>query len=205
MASSSKGKASEDSGQASPVVIKKYANRRLYNTATSSYVTLEYLAQMVRDGIDFVVYDAKSSEDITRSVLAQIIFEEEAKGQNLLPISFLREMIRFYGQNVSNLLPGYLDHSMDMFVRNQENLSKALGGNTAMKTLEDITRQNLNMIERASQMFTPFSGMNPTDQKRDMGKDQFELMRAQMAQLQEQLDMMGRFQQSMRPKDNDSE
>lgn len=204
MASSSKGKASEDSGQASPVVIKKYANRRLYNTATSSYVTLEYLAQMVRDGIDFVVYDAKSSEDITRSVLAQIIFEEEAKGQNLLPINFLREMIRFYGQNVSNLLPGYLEHSMDMFVRNQENLSKAMGGNTAMKTLEDITRQNLTMIERASQIFTPFSGINPLDQKGDIGKDQFDLMRAQMQQLQEQLDMMGRFQQSMRPKDKET-
>jgi polyhydroxyalkanoate synthesis repressor PhaR len=204
MASSSKGKASEDSGQASPVVIKKYANRRLYNTATSSYVTLEYLAQMVRDGIDFVVYDAKSSEDITRSVLAQIIFEEEAKGQNLLPINFLREMIRFYGQNVSNLLPGYLEHSMDMFVRNQENLSKAMGGNTAMKTLEDITRQNLTMIERASQIFTPFSGINPLDQKGDMGTDQFDLMRAQMQQLQEQLDMMGRFQQSMRPKDKET-
>lgn len=204
MASSSKGKASEDSGQASPVVIKKYANRRLYNTATSSYVTLEYLAQMVRDGIDFVVYDAKSSEDITRSVLAQIIFEEEAKGQNLLPINFLREMIRFYGQNVSNLLPGYLEHSMDMFVRNQENLSKAMGGNTAMKTLEDITRQNLTMIERASQIFTPFSGINPLDQKSDMGTDQFDLMRAQMQQLQEQLDMMGRFQQSMRPKDKET-
>tara|TARA_E500000075_G_scaffold130767_2_gene140154 strand:+ start:1488 stop:2105 length:618 start_codon:yes stop_codon:yes gene_type:complete len=204
MASSSKGKASEDSGQASPVVIKKYANRRLYNTATSSYVTLEYLAQMVRDGIDFVVYDAKSSEDITRSVLAQIIFEEEAKGQNLLPINFLREMIRFYGQNVSNLLPGYLEHSMDMFVRNQENLSKAMGGNTAMKSLEDITRQNLTMIERASQIFTPFSGINPLDQKGDMGTDQFDLMRAQMQQLQEQLDMMGRFQQSMRPKDKET-
>lgn len=204
MASSSKGKASENSGQASPVVIKKYANRRLYNTATSSYVTLEYLAQMVRDGIDFVVYDAKSSEDITRSVLAQIIFEEEAKGQNLLPINFLREMIRFYGQNVSNLLPGYLEHSMDMFVRNQENLSKAMGGNTAMKTLEDITRQNLTMIERASQIFTPFSGINPLDQKGDMGTDQFDLMRAQMQQLQEQLDMMGRFQQSMRPKDKET-
>ncbi|HCJ61450.1 MAG TPA: polyhydroxyalkanoate synthesis repressor PhaR [Alphaproteobacteria bacterium] len=204
MASSSKGKASENSGQASPVVIKKYANRRLYNTATSSYVTLEYLAQMVRDGIDFVVYDAKSSEDITRSVLAQIIFEEEAKGQNLLPINFLREMIRFYGQNVSNLLPGYLEHSMDMFVRNQENLSKAMGGNTAMKSLEDITRQNLTMIERASQIFTPFSGINPLDQKGDMGTDQFDLMRAQMQQLQEQLDMMGRFQQSMRPKDKET-
>ena len=105
-----------------PITIKKYANRRLYNTAKSSYVTLEHLAQMVRDGQDFVVYDAKTGEDITRSVLTQIIFEEEAKGQNMLPISFLRQLIRLYGDSLQGVVPGYLEASMEAFGRNQEQL-----------------------------------------------------------------------------------
>lgn len=192
------------------VVIKKYANRRLYNTASSSYVTLEFLAQMVREGIDFVVYDAKTSEDITRAVLAQIIFEEEAKGQNLLPIGFLREMIRFYGQNVGGLLPTYLEQSMQMFVRNQEELSKALGTQHTFKTFEDMTRQNLQMIERAAQMFSPFSGMTSQtqtstseDKKQTSGAgrgaplDQFDLMQMQMQQLQDQINALTRMGQSM--------
>lgn len=192
------------------VVIKKYANRRLYNTASSSYVTLEFLAQMVRERIDFVVYDAKTSEDITRAVLAQIIFEEEAKGQNLLPIGFLREMIRFYGQNVGGLLPTYLEQSMQMFVHNQEELSKALGTQHTFKTFEDMTRQNLQMIERAAQMFSPFSGMasqtqtsTSEDKKQtsDAGRgaplNQFDLMQMQMQQLQDQINALTRMGQSM--------
>ena len=115
-----------------PVTIKKYANRRLYNTATSSYVTLDHLCQMVKEGTDFVVYDAKTGEDITRSVLTQIIVEEESKGQNLLPISFLRQLISFYGDNLQWLVPRYLEHSMKSFARNQEEMRKymhdALGG-----------------------------------------------------------------------------
>ncbi|HYE01037.1 MAG TPA: polyhydroxyalkanoate synthesis repressor PhaR, partial [Alphaproteobacteria bacterium] len=104
--------ASSEEGKSPPITIKKYANRRLYNTATSSYVTLDHLAQMVKDGADFVVYDAKSGEDITRSVLTQIIVEEESKGQNLLPIGFLRQLISFYGDNMQWLVPRYLDHAM---------------------------------------------------------------------------------------------
>jgi len=115
-----------------PVTIKKYANRRLYNTATSSYVTLEHLCQMVKDGVDFVVFDAKTSEDITRQILTQIIVEEEAKGQNLLPISFMRKLIGFYGDNMQWALPSYLDHSMQSFTHNQDRMrdyfSKTMGG-----------------------------------------------------------------------------
>ena len=104
------------------VTIKKYANRRLYNTSTSSYVTLDYLSQMVKDGIDFIVVDAKSGEDITRSVLTQIIVEEESKGQNLLPITFLRHLISFYGDSLQGLVPRYLEHTMHSFAQNQEQM-----------------------------------------------------------------------------------
>ena len=109
-----------------PVVIKKYANRRLYNTATSSYVTLDDLAKMIKKGADFTVFDAKTGEDITRSVLTQIIVEEEQKGQNLLPISFLRQLISFYGDSMQFLVPGYLEQAMLAFARNQEQMRKNL-------------------------------------------------------------------------------
>ncbi|MBV9330297.1 MAG: polyhydroxyalkanoate synthesis repressor PhaR [Alphaproteobacteria bacterium] len=142
-----------------PVVIKKYANRRLYNTKTSSYVTLDHLAQMVKEGTEFEVHDARSGEDITRSVLTQIIFEEEAKGQNLLPIRFLRQLIRFYGDSLQAFVPGYLDMSMESFTKNQDNMrhriAEAFGGGT--QAIEAMTRQNLAMFERAMQMFSPFA------------------------------------------------
>ncbi len=148
-----------------PVTIKKYANRRLYNTSTSSYVTLEYLCQMVKEGIDFVVYDAKSGEDITRSVLTQIIVEEEAKGQNLLPIDFLRQVIGCYGDAMqTTLLPRYLEHSMAAFMHNQtkmqETLRDSFGNVFPIGSLEDIGRQNMNMFEKAIGMFKPFAGPN---------------------------------------------
>ena len=141
-----------------PVIIKKYANRRLYNTQTSSYVTLDHLAQMVKEGVEFEVRDARTGEDITRSVLTQIIFEEEGKGQNLLPIKFLRQLIRFYGDSLQAFVPGYLDLSMDSFTKNQESMrnrvAEAFGGGS--QALEAMTRQNLAMFERAMKMFTPF-------------------------------------------------
>src|SRR6478736_8077331 len=119
------------------VVIKKYANRRLYNTASSSYVTLEHLSEMVKKGVDFVVYDAKTNEDITRPVLTQIIFEEESRGQNLLPIQFLRQLIRFYGDSMQALVPSYLELSLDSFTRQQEQFrgqfSKAFGAAPGMQ------------------------------------------------------------------------
>jgi polyhydroxyalkanoate synthesis repressor PhaR len=150
---------SENSGNPDgPVVIKKYANRRLYNTQTSSYVTLDHLALMVKEGTEFEVRDARTGEDITRSVLTQIIFEEEAKGQNLLPIKFLRQLIRFYGDSLQAFVPGYLDMSMDSFTKNQEamrnRIAEAFGGGS--QVIENMTRQNLAMFERAMKMFSPF-------------------------------------------------
>jgi polyhydroxyalkanoate synthesis repressor PhaR len=145
-----------------PITIKKYANRRLYNTATSSYVTLDHLCQMVKEGVDFVVYDAKTGEDITRSVLTQIIVEEEAKGQNLLPINFLRQLISFYGDNLQFLLPGYLDQSMESFARNQEQMRRymqdSFGGMFPFGRFEEMSKQNLAFFEKAMKMFVPFKG-----------------------------------------------
>src|SRR6201994_2988247 len=157
---------SEDKSKAEgPVIIKKYANRRLYNTQTSSYVTLDHLAAMVKEGTEFEVQDARSGEDITRSVLTQIIFEEEAKGQNLLPIKFLRQLIRFYGDSLQAFVPGYLDMSMESFTKNQgamrDRIAEALGGGNQM--VENMTRQNLQLFENAMAMFTPFGGAAKTE------------------------------------------
>lgn len=144
-----------------PVIIKKYANRRLYNTDVSAYVTLEDLSAMVREGRDFVVHDAKSGEDITRSVLAQIIFEEEAKGQTMLPANFLRQLISLYGDSLQGVVPGYLETSMEAFTRNQDHLreqvSKAFGSNPALNSLETMARANMEMYENAMRLFTPFA------------------------------------------------
>ena len=138
------------------VVIKKYANRRLYNTAKSSYVTLDDLARMVRSGEDFVVFDAKTGEDITRSVLTQIIVEEEAGEQNMLPTDFLRELIRLYGNPLQAMVPSYLNAAMEAFSRNQEQLRRAFGGTQALENFEQITRSNMELFERSLRMFTPF-------------------------------------------------
>lgn len=148
-----------------PVTIKKYANRRLYNTATSSYVTLDHLCQMVKDGVDFQVFDAKTGEDITRSVLTQIIVEEEGKGgQNLLPISFLRQLIGFYGDNLQHLVPRYLEVSMQSFARNQEQfrnmMQNAWGGLFPFGHLDDMGKQNMTFFENAMKMWAPFMKQN---------------------------------------------
>ncbi len=147
----------------SATVIKKYANRRLYNTATSTYVTLEDLALMVRNGSDFVVYDAKTGDDITRSVLTQIIFDEENKGgaQTLLPINFLRQLIRFYGDAMQGVVPGYLEMSIDSLTRDQdkirEQMSGAFGG-SALKGLEEQAKRNMEIFQEAMKTFNPFLG-----------------------------------------------
>jgi polyhydroxyalkanoate synthesis repressor PhaR len=186
-----------------PVIIKKYANRRLYNTQTSNYVTLDHLCAMVKQGIEFEVHDARTNEDITRSVLTQIIFEEEAKGQNLLPIRFLRQLIRFYGDSMQAFVPGYLDLSMENFVKNQEvmrnRIAEAFGGEG--QALESLTRQNLAMFERVMQVFSPFAPRpaRPDDETRSNGgnehraadeigelKSEIEAMRRQLAELSQQ-------------------
>ena len=142
------------------VVIKKYANRRLYNTGSSSYVTLEHLSDMVKKGVDFVVYDAKSNEDITRTVLTQIIFEEESQGQSLLPIQFLRQLISFYGNSVQGFLPSYLELSLASFTQQQERMRSQLGslGQTpGLGPFDEQVRQNLALFDRAMKMFSPFA------------------------------------------------
>ncbi|MCB1463074.1 MAG: polyhydroxyalkanoate synthesis repressor PhaR [Nitratireductor sp.] len=146
-----------------PIMIKKYANRRLYNTGSSTYVTLEDLATMVKAGEEFVVQDAKSGEDITRSVLAQIIFDQEGKeGQNLLPIAFLRQLIKFYGDSMQAMIPSYLEHSMNSFAHEQEKMreqmSKAFGGMGMgnLGSMEEQVHRNMEMFQKAMNMFMPF-------------------------------------------------
>jgi len=147
------------------IVIKKYANRRLYNTGSSSYVTLEHLREMVKEGVDFVVYDAKSGDDITRSVLAQIIFEEEGKGQNLLPIQFLRQLIGFYGDQMQSFVPSYLEMSLAAFAQQQERLREQFGLSTLSGPpgYQEQVRQNMALFDRAMKMFTPFAYARPED------------------------------------------
>ena len=144
-----------------PTVIKKYANRRLYHTGTSTYVTLDDLARMVKDGEDFVVQDAKSGSDITRAVLGQIIFEQENKGQHLLPIAFLRQLIHYYGDSMQTLIPSYLECSLSAFTRDQEKLreqmSKALKG-TGFDLMEEQARRNVEIFSEAMRMWMPFAG-----------------------------------------------
>lgn len=142
------------------VVIKKYANRRLYNTATSVYVTLEDLCEMVKEGTDFLVKDAKTGEDITRQILTQIIFEQELRGTQILPLNFLRSVIRHYGEEVQKVLPPYLDAMMDNFMQNQEKLSDAMkqsmGGYNPFASLEEMGKQNMDMFQKAMSAFNPF-------------------------------------------------
>ena len=145
-----------------PITIKKYANRRLYNTGTSTYVTLEDLATMVKAGEDFVVYDAKTNEDITRSVLTQIIFEQENKegGQNLLPINFLRQLIRFYGDSMQMMVPRYLEVSINSLTREQEKFREQISqafGMGGFGAIEEQVRRNMEMFERTFSMFAPFA------------------------------------------------
>jgi polyhydroxyalkanoate synthesis repressor PhaR len=173
------------------VVIKKYANRRLYNTEASSYVTLEDLAAMVRAGRDFAVYDAKSGDEITRAVLTQIIVEEESKGQNLLPIPFLRQLIGLYGDSVQSLVPRYLEFAMGSFARQQEQMrqsvEQAMGGFNPFGGLEEMGKQNMAMMERAMTLFSPFTPRKEGGGAPGREGEEVERLRAQLAEAQEQL------------------
>lgn len=181
-----------------PVTIKKYANRRLYNTGTSTYVTLEDLASMVKDGEDFVVFDAKSGEDITRSVLTQIIFEQENKegGQNLLPITFLRQLIRFYGDSMQMLVPRYLDMSIDSLTRDQGKFREQMGqafGVGGFGTLEDQVRRNMEMFERAFSMFAPFARREdqPAEpEKPQRAPGEIDDLKQQLSEMQKRIDRL---------------
>ncbi|MCB2101169.1 MAG: polyhydroxyalkanoate synthesis repressor PhaR [Rhodobacterales bacterium] len=191
-----------------PITIKKYANRRLYNTATSSYVTLDHLSQMVKDGTDFVVYDAKTGEDITRAVLTHIIVEEEAKGQNLLPISFLRHLISFYGDSLQGLVPRYLEYSMQSFARNQEQMRHymrdTMGGLMPFGQFEEMGKQNMALFEQAMKMFSPFYGTGlegdslaePEIGNGESKSQNLDDLRSQLEQMQRQLDALSGGQSS---------
>jgi polyhydroxyalkanoate synthesis repressor PhaR len=208
---------SEDQGKAkNATVIKKYANRRLYNTATSTYVTLEDLARMVKDGTDFIVYDAKTGDDITRSVLAQIIFDEENKGDNnsLLPINFLRQLIRFYGDSMQGVVPGYLEFSLGNLMKEQDKvrqqMTEAFGGD-AFKTMEETAKRNMALFQDSLKMFTPFGAAMPPgfvnpfapaaasappreERSASSGpsKDDLQTLKEQLASMQQKLDAMNR-------------
>ncbi len=186
-------------GDAEKVVIQKYANRRLYNKATSSYITLDDLAKMVKEGVEFVVNDAKTGEDITRKVLTQIIFEEEARGQNLLPVQFLRQLIGFYGDRMQAFLPSFLELSLESFIRQQERIRERFSAVTppGLNLFDEQIRQNMALFERAMRMFTPFaygageppsvmtppgSAPAPSDDLSEI-KKQMAAMQAQLAEL----------------------
>jgi polyhydroxyalkanoate synthesis repressor PhaR len=197
--------AQKDGDPTAPVTIKKYANRRLYNTATSSYVTLDDLCRMVKEGIEFIVYDAKSGEDITRPVLTQIIVEEENKGQNLLPISFLRQLIAFYGDSLQSVVPGYLEQSMRAFAHNQERMRQyiqdAFDGIFPFGSFEEMGRQNMAMFERTMKMFTPYGGENdstdatpatPTEAQTKPSGGELDDLKAKIDALQTELEKLSK-------------
>lgn len=183
-----------------PTVIKKYANRRLYHTGTSAYVTLEDLAGMVRGGEDFVVYDAKSGEDITRTVLTQIIFEQENKeGQNLLPVTVLRQLIRFYGDSMQALVPSYLEFSMNNLSQEQQKLRDQMSqafGPSAFQAMEEQVRKNMSFFTEAMRMFSPFpqgtSSGAPAPRPAPQTEDASDLdtLKRQMADMQAKLDKL---------------
>ena len=180
--------------QVPPVVVKKYANRRLYNTESSSYITLENLAEMVRAGRDFVVYDAKTGDDITRGVLTQIIVEEEGKGHNLLPTNFLRQLIGFYGGAMQGVVPGYLDQAMKAFSSHQEQMKetmrKTVGSMSSLfpfGNMEEIGRQNMAMIDRAWSMFTPFKPGSEPGGPSGAPQDETAVLRQEIERLRREL------------------
>ena len=220
MARDDKTNANGNGERKKPVVIKKYANRRLYNTATSSYVTLDHLCQMVKDNIDFAVYDAKTGDDITRSVLTQIIVEEESKGTNLLPINFLRQLIGFYGDNMQSVVPSYLEHMMQAFAANQDRMREQMretmsgmfpfGGD-----LQKMSEQNAALFDSAMKMLTPFGapqaggsageeapaqaassgGSSASAGGQEASEETLQQLKQQVDLLQKQLDVLARQQQ----------
>ena len=188
-----------------PITIKKYANRRLYNTATSSYVTLEHLCQMVKDSVEFSVFDAKNGDDITRSVLTQIIVEEEAKGENLLPTQFLRQIIGYYGDNMQRILiPQYLEHSMKTFTENQEQIQnyfqKTMGKMSPFGSLDETGKQNVAVFEEAMQIISPqqqdanqeatIAAATDTSNGPQASTDQVEDLQKRLGEMQRQIDRM---------------
>ncbi len=189
----------ENKNSDGPVVIKKYANRRLYDTTRSVYITLDDVKALVHSGTDFVVQDAKTGEDLTHSVLTQIIFEQEAQGQHLLPVDFLRQLIQFYGDSMQSLVPGFLDMSMNSLAQGKERFAKQMGstsGASSFGVFEEQVRQNMKMFETALSAFTPFGGFAATNADAQSPppkaehNDELEELREQMAAMQEKLNTL---------------
>ena len=182
------------------VIIKKYANRRLYNTATSAYVTLEDLAKMVREGVEFVVYDAKTEDDLTRQILTQIIFEEESRGEALLPVQFLRQLIGFYGGQMQGVLPSYLEMSLDSFTRQQEQIrgqfSKAFGATPGAGLMDEAVKRNMAMFSEAMKMWPGFGAVMPKAPSASDAAppvtDPLAMMQRQMEEMRDQLDRLAK-------------
>jgi polyhydroxyalkanoate synthesis repressor PhaR len=186
-----------------PVIIKKYANRRLYNTDTSTYVTLEDLAEMVRSERDFVVFDAKTGEDLTHAVLTQIIVEQESRGTNLLPIGFLRQLIRFYGDSMQRLVPSYLEFSLDSLTRQQEDYRQKFAttfGTAAFEAMQEQVRKNFITFEKALGLFSPFASSEASDGKSSapsssQGKqsdDEIATLKAELSAMQRRLEQLSK-------------
>jgi len=186
-----------------PVIIKKYANRRLYNTDTSTYVTLEDLAEMVRSERDFVVFDAKTGEDLTHAVLTQIIVEQESRGTNLLPIGFLRQLIRFYGDSMQRLVPSYLEFSLDSLTRQQEDYRQKFAttfGTAAFEAMQEQVRKNFITFEKALGLFSPFASSETSDGKTSapsasQGKqsdDEIATLKAELSAMQQRLEQLSK-------------
>jgi len=179
------------------IVIKKYANRRLYNTASSSYITLEDLAKMVRDNVDFAVFDAKSGEDITHSILTQIIMDEEANGGQMLPVSFLRQLISMYGNSMQNLMPSYLEAAMTNFRENQSKIREAFDKGIQNNPITAIHETNMAVMRAAAETFIPGVGNKGASRKSDpppagSSNDEIAALREQMAAMQKKLDELGK-------------
>jgi len=183
----------KSNGKSPEIIIKKYANRRLYDTSTSQYVTLDYLRDLVKKGTEFQVVDAKSGDDLTRGVLAQIIFEEESRGANLLPVDFLRQLIGFYGDSLQSVVPGYLQMSMNSFAQQQEEFRERMteamtSPQASMAMLEEQTRRNMEMFGQAMRMFSPFN--QPGETPDEAGKAAPEKESEDLSAMREELDAM---------------
>ncbi|WP_343528871.1 polyhydroxyalkanoate synthesis repressor PhaR [Sphingomonas sp.] len=174
------------------VIVKKYANRRLYNTETSSYITLDHLAAMIRAGRDFKVVDAKTDEDITHNVLTQIIMEEESRGETMLPVNFLRQLIAMYGDSMQAMVPGYLEASMDSFRRNHEQFKSAVEGAFANTPFADLAKRNLAMFEAATQGFKPGAAAPTPAPAPAAAKDaEMAALKAELAALKDKIEKLG--------------
>lgn len=179
------------------VIIKKYANRRLYNTQSSSYITLDHLAKMTREGVDYKVLDAKSGNDITHQILTQIIMDEEASGEQMLPVNFLRDLICMYGNSMQSLIPHYLEASMENFRNNRSKLAKAFEDSMGNNPLAKLAEQNMAMFKAATQAFMP--GAEGADKAADSdadsageGGEDLTTLRKQMEEMQKRLDALGK-------------